>query len=136
MVSGAEAVKALQRLGFQIDRQRGSHVVMKRVTLDGARGCVIPMHREVAVGTLRAALKRPPSALRNLRTPCKPICHDIEFADERCVEWRGKEVKRIEPSKISPMPQGLLNMMQKDEILDLVAYVHSGGNAKHAMFRK
>ncbi len=47
-----------------------------------------------------------------------------------------KTVKSIEPSKISPMPQGLLNMMHKDEILDLVAYVLSGGNAKHAMFRK
>ncbi len=47
-----------------------------------------------------------------------------------------KQVKSIEPSKISPMPQGLLNMMQKDEFLDLVAYVLSGGDAKRAMFRK
>ena len=58
IVSGTEAVKALQRLGFHVDRQRGSHVVLKRLTDSGARGCVIPMHREVAVGTLRAALKQ------------------------------------------------------------------------------
>ena len=58
IVSGAQAVKAMQRLGFQVDRQRGSHVVMKRTTPEGARGCVIPMHREVALGTLRAALKQ------------------------------------------------------------------------------
>ena len=57
VVSGAEAVKALQRLGFFIDRQRGSHVVLKKVTPGGERGCVIPMHREVALGTLRSALK-------------------------------------------------------------------------------
>ncbi len=57
IVSGAEAVKALQRLGFFIDRQRGSHCVLKRVTPHGERGCVIPMHREVALGTLRSALK-------------------------------------------------------------------------------
>ena len=57
LVSGAEAVKAFQRLGFFVDRQRGSHVVMKKVTSEGARGCVIPMHKEVAPGTLRSVLK-------------------------------------------------------------------------------
>jgi predicted RNA binding protein YcfA (HicA-like mRNA interferase family) len=57
LVSGAEAVKAMRRLGFFIDRQRGSHVVMKKITPDGERGCVIPMHREIALGTLRSALK-------------------------------------------------------------------------------
>ena len=57
IVSGTEAVKALQRLGFFVDRQRGSHVVLKKVTPQGERGCVIPMHREVAIGTLRSALK-------------------------------------------------------------------------------
>jgi predicted RNA binding protein YcfA (HicA-like mRNA interferase family) len=57
LVSGAKAVKALQRLGFFVDRQRGSHVVMKKITTEGERGCVIPMHRDVAIGTLRSALK-------------------------------------------------------------------------------
>jgi predicted RNA binding protein YcfA (HicA-like mRNA interferase family) len=38
IVSGAEAVKALQRLGFFVDRQRGSHVVLKHVTPQGGRG--------------------------------------------------------------------------------------------------
>jgi predicted RNA binding protein YcfA (HicA-like mRNA interferase family) len=57
IVSGAEAVKALQQLGFFVDRQRGSHVVLKKITPQGERGCVIPMHREVALGTLRSALK-------------------------------------------------------------------------------
>jgi predicted RNA binding protein YcfA (HicA-like mRNA interferase family) len=56
IVSGTEAVRA-QRLGFFIDRQRGSHAVLKKVTPQGERGCVIPMHREVAIGTLRSALK-------------------------------------------------------------------------------
>ena len=57
IVSGPEAVKALKRLGFFVDRQRGSHVVMKKVTPNGKIGCVIPIHREVAAGTLRSALK-------------------------------------------------------------------------------
>ncbi|MFZ5806414.1 MAG: type II toxin-antitoxin system HicA family toxin [Verrucomicrobiota bacterium] len=57
VILGKEAVKAFQKLGFFIDRQRGSHVVMKKRTSDGEVGCVIPMHREVAQGTLRSALK-------------------------------------------------------------------------------
>ncbi len=57
IVSGSEAVRALQRLGFNVDRQRGSHVVMKKTTATGEIGCVIPMHREIAAGTLRSALK-------------------------------------------------------------------------------
>ena len=47
-----------------------------------------------------------------------------------------KQVVKMEPSKVSPMPEGLLNMLKQEEILDLVAYVLSGGDAKHAMFKK
>jgi predicted RNA binding protein YcfA (HicA-like mRNA interferase family) len=42
-VSGRKAVKALERLGFVLLRQKGSHVIMRR----GDRGCVVPMHREI-----------------------------------------------------------------------------------------
>ena len=67
IVSGAQAVQALQRLGFNMDRQRGSHVVMKRTTPEGARGSVIPMHREVAPGTVRSALKQSWRQCRGIR---------------------------------------------------------------------
>ena len=53
-VSGAEAIRALQRLGFEQVRQRGSHVVMRR----GATGCVVPMHAELKVGTLAGVLRQ------------------------------------------------------------------------------
>ncbi len=46
-----------------------------------------------------------------------------------------KQVKSIEPSKISPMPPMLLNMLTKEEVLDLLAYVLSGGDKTHAMFQ-
>ena len=45
-----------------------------------------------------------------------------------------KQVESIEPSKISTMPTGLLNILEKDEILDLVAYVLSGGDRNHRYF--
>jgi len=53
-ISGAEAVKALERLGFALVRQKGSHAVLRR----GSRGCVIPMHREINPFTLRGALNQ------------------------------------------------------------------------------
>ncbi len=47
-----------------------------------------------------------------------------------------KEVASIEPSKVSPMPTGLLGQLTKDEILDLMAYLISGGDPQHALFQK
>lgn len=47
-----------------------------------------------------------------------------------------KEVKTMEVSKVSPMPPMLLAMLSKDEVLDLVAYVLSGGNADDERFKK
>jgi predicted RNA binding protein YcfA (HicA-like mRNA interferase family) len=58
LVSGKEAVRALQRLGFVFIRQKGSHAILRRVTSDGARGCVVPMHSEIQPGTLRGILKQ------------------------------------------------------------------------------
>jgi len=57
-VSGAEAIRALERLGFAQVRQRGSHVVLKRVAPDKITGCVVPRHSELAIGTLRGILKQ------------------------------------------------------------------------------
>jgi predicted RNA binding protein YcfA (HicA-like mRNA interferase family) len=53
-VSGAEAQRALERLGFVKLRQSGSHVVMRR----DANGCVVPMHAELKVGTLAGVLRQ------------------------------------------------------------------------------
>ena len=46
-----------------------------------------------------------------------------------------KQVKTIEPSKISLMPPGLLNTLKEDEVLDLVAYLLSRGDKNAAAFR-
>jgi len=57
-VSGKEAIGALERLGFAQIRQRGSHVVLRKQTSEGSVGCVVPLHRELAVGTLRGILRQ------------------------------------------------------------------------------
>jgi predicted RNA binding protein YcfA (HicA-like mRNA interferase family) len=56
-VSGAAAIRALERLGFVQVRQRGSHVILKKRTPAGDVGCVVPLHAELAPGTLRGILK-------------------------------------------------------------------------------
>ena len=53
-VSGREIVRALQRLGFVVLRQKGSHIILRR----GSAGCVVPDHSEVKLGTLSGVLKQ------------------------------------------------------------------------------
>ena len=57
-LSGEEIVRALERLGFRRVRQRGSHVVLRKSRPEGDIGCVVPLHKEVAIGTLRGILKQ------------------------------------------------------------------------------
>ena len=60
---------------------------------------------------------------------------DLSDPNER-INVDRKKVKSIEVSKISPMPSNLLVMLKKDEILDLIAYMLSGGNKDNDMFKK
>ena len=54
LISGDEAIKTFKKLGFYEARQKGSHVVLRREN----KGCVIPQHKELALGTLRSAIKQ------------------------------------------------------------------------------
>ena len=54
VVSGADVVRALERLGFVVTRQRGSYIKMRR----GSSGCVVPNHRELTIGALAGLLKQ------------------------------------------------------------------------------
>src|SRR5207302_9612508 len=51
------------------------------------------------------------------------------LAPER-VEIRKAEIVSRSPSKVSPMPEGLVNQLSKNEILDLLAYIESNGKEK------
>jgi putative heme-binding domain-containing protein len=43
---------------------------------------------------------------------------------------RRSDIESMEPSKVSPMPEGLLNSLKQDEIEDLVAYLFSRGEVR------
>ncbi|PKO20309.1 MAG: hypothetical protein CVU38_20815 [Chloroflexi bacterium HGW-Chloroflexi-1] len=54
-VSGRECIKALERAGFYIRRQEGSHIILR---CDDPFGqVVVPDHRELDRGTLRAIIR-------------------------------------------------------------------------------
>lgn len=56
VISGRQAVAAFQRAGFEVKRQRASHIIMTKsgfpMTLS------IPDHRELKPGTLRALIRK------------------------------------------------------------------------------
>lgn len=54
-VSGWECIKALQKAGFEVKRQRGSHVVLRRA--EPFAQLIVPDHKELDRGTLRALLR-------------------------------------------------------------------------------
>lgn len=57
-ISGEEAVAALESMGFRRVRQRGSHVVLRKDTDTGSFGCSVPLHANLATGTLRGILRQ------------------------------------------------------------------------------
>jgi len=55
VVSGAELIRALERQGWQVVRQRGSHVRLKHP--GRSTFLVVPLHRELKRGTLNGILR-------------------------------------------------------------------------------
>jgi predicted RNA binding protein YcfA (HicA-like mRNA interferase family) len=57
-ISSREAIRALEKLGFEKVRQTGSHIILQLKTEAGTIGCVVPAHPELKVGTLSGILKQ------------------------------------------------------------------------------
>jgi putative heme-binding domain-containing protein len=57
------------------------------------------------------------------------------FAPDNYTEIPKNSIVSYAESAISPMPEGLLNTLSKDEILDLLAFLEAGGDPKHRNFR-
>ncbi|MCD6512102.1 MAG: type II toxin-antitoxin system HicA family toxin [Thermoplasmata archaeon] len=56
VVSGIEIIKALHKAGFIVIRQRGSHVILKKISGDRVIKLTVPLHETVKKGTLRKIL--------------------------------------------------------------------------------
>ena len=67
VVSGEDLISALERLGFERIRQKGSHIVLRR----GTQGVVVPAHRELKTGTLAGILRQAGVTVDALIDPLK-----------------------------------------------------------------
>jgi len=57
VLSGQEICKLLARVGYQVDHQTGSHIILRNEN-PPYRRLTVPMHREIAKGTLRAIIRQ------------------------------------------------------------------------------
>jgi predicted RNA binding protein YcfA (HicA-like mRNA interferase family) len=53
-ISGKKAIKILEENGFSVSRQKGSHVVLVKLSNAGKKIVVVPVHKELKKGTLRS----------------------------------------------------------------------------------
>ncbi|MDO8591583.1 MAG: type II toxin-antitoxin system HicA family toxin [bacterium] len=57
-ISGKQAIKTLQRHGFVVSRQQGSHIVLIRIRNNRKRTAVVPNHKELRRGTLSSIARQ------------------------------------------------------------------------------
>lgn len=58
-VSGKDTVKALQKIGFSIVSQKGSHIKLSRRIGNQNQTVIIPIHKIIKKGTLRNGILKP-----------------------------------------------------------------------------
>ncbi len=63
--SGREIIKALHRIGFIVDHQRGSHIFLHN--LEKNISVVVPSHKEIKKGTLNSILKKANISIKDLK---------------------------------------------------------------------
>lgn len=62
VISGQDAVRAFTRLGYEVDHQTGSHMILRHIK-PPYRRLSIPNHAELAKGTLRALIRQSGTAV-------------------------------------------------------------------------
>ncbi|GBE53870.1 YcfA-like protein [archaeon BMS3Bbin15] len=58
VISGDKLIKLLTKLGYEIIRQKGSHVRLRKKTQMGEHNITVPKHIEIAKGTLNDILSK------------------------------------------------------------------------------
>ncbi|MCK4763333.1 MAG: type II toxin-antitoxin system HicA family toxin [Candidatus Aminicenantes bacterium] len=63
--SGKQVVKALRRIGYIVDHQRGSHIFMHNLSKN--KSVIVPYHKELKKGTLNNILKKANVTIEELK---------------------------------------------------------------------
>lgn len=56
-ISGRELVKILAKIGYSVDHQTGSHIILRHIK-EPHRRLTVPNHKELDTGTLRAIIRQ------------------------------------------------------------------------------
>jgi predicted RNA binding protein YcfA (HicA-like mRNA interferase family) len=56
VISGEDLIRVLRKFGYEIARQKGSHVRLRNETEPGRLPVTVPLHKELARGTLKSIL--------------------------------------------------------------------------------
>jgi putative heme-binding domain-containing protein len=86
------------------------------------RDIISTVQGKVLVGTIVPGVDYRAEELQILANPLEP---------DKITRIAKKDIDRHEKSPLSIMPQGLLDTLSKEEILDLLAYLEAGGNPEH-----
>jgi len=68
VISGDKLIRVLERFGYERVRQKGSHVRLRHPTDTRRSPVTVPLHNEVAFGTLRRILRDANLSVEELRT--------------------------------------------------------------------
>jgi predicted RNA binding protein YcfA (HicA-like mRNA interferase family) len=58
VISSRECIRALEKAGFYVERQKGSHIIMVRDEPPPSLTIVVPNHKELKKGTLRTIIRQ------------------------------------------------------------------------------
>ena len=58
ILSGSDVVKVLSKMGYSHMRTRGSHAIMKKQTAERSTTIPVPLHKELAKGTLKSIMRQ------------------------------------------------------------------------------
>lgn len=58
ILSGDDVIKILEKFGFEVISQKGSHVKLKRISENVTQALTIPRHKELDKGTLKAIYRQ------------------------------------------------------------------------------
>ena len=65
-MSGKDIVKVLSKIGFVHVRTKGSHAILNKETEKGKITIPVPLHKELAKGTLKSIMKQSDLSLEDL----------------------------------------------------------------------
>jgi len=66
VLSGKELIKILSKLGFQHIRTTGSHAILNKIDEKGKTTLPVPLHKELAKGTLKSIMRQADISLERL----------------------------------------------------------------------